>query len=112
MLLVQVLFVLSWRLGPVLAVVIIATAGTAALYKKQTKVCNQGWCRSLPACPETKPLQHCVLIWGRFCHAQVVEKSAGQALAEMVAVADQAFHGITTVRCCSLRSSPVTDALT
>ena len=37
-LLVQVLFVLSWRLGPVLAVVIIATAGTAALYKKQTKV--------------------------------------------------------------------------
>jgi ATP-binding cassette subfamily B (MDR/TAP) protein 8 len=33
----QVLFVLSWRLGPVLALVIVATASTAALYKQQTK---------------------------------------------------------------------------
>ena len=30
---------LSWRLGPVLALVIISTAATAALYKKQTKAC-------------------------------------------------------------------------
>ncbi|KAK9839647.1 hypothetical protein WJX81_003007 [Elliptochloris bilobata] len=34
---VAVLFVLSWRLGPVLAAVIVATAATAALYKRQTK---------------------------------------------------------------------------
>ena len=34
----QVLFWLSWRLGPVLALVIIATAATAANYKKETKV--------------------------------------------------------------------------
>ena len=33
----QVLFVLSWRLGPVLALVIVATAGAVAGYKKQTK---------------------------------------------------------------------------
>ena len=32
-----VLFALSWRLGPVLALVIIGTAATAALYKQQTK---------------------------------------------------------------------------
>lgn len=31
------LFALSWRLGPVLAMVIIATGCTAALYKQQTK---------------------------------------------------------------------------
>jgi hypothetical protein len=31
-------------------------------------------------------------------HTQAVERSAGHALAEMVAVADQAFRGITTVR--------------
>ena len=34
----MVLFVLSWRLGPVLAAVIIATAFTAAVYKGQTRV--------------------------------------------------------------------------
>ena len=28
---------LSWRLGPILALVIVATASTAALYKQQTK---------------------------------------------------------------------------
>lgn len=63
---VQVLFVLSWRLGPILALVIIATASTAANYKAQTKA---------------------------------VEKTSSRALAAMVAVADQAFRGITTVRC-------------
>ena len=34
----QVLFYLSWRLGPILALVIIATAAAAANYKKQTKL--------------------------------------------------------------------------
>lgn len=34
----QVLFFLSFRLGPILALVIIATAATAANYKKQTKL--------------------------------------------------------------------------
>ena len=34
---VLVLFALSWRLGPILAGVIIATAFTATLYKNQTK---------------------------------------------------------------------------
>lgn len=34
---VIVLFVLSWRLGPVLGLVIVATAVTAALYRQQTK---------------------------------------------------------------------------
>ena len=34
----QVLFYLSFRLGPILALVIIATAATAANYKKQTKL--------------------------------------------------------------------------
>ena len=34
---VLVLFVLSWRLGPVLGLVIIATAVSAALYRQQTK---------------------------------------------------------------------------
>ena len=34
----QVLFFLSFRLGPVLALVIIATAAAAANYKKQTKL--------------------------------------------------------------------------
>ena len=62
----QVLFLLSWRLGPILALVIIATAATAANYKKQTKV---------------------------------VEGKASKALSSMVAVADQAFRAITTVRC-------------
>lgn len=61
----QVLFVLSWRLGPVLALVIVATAGAVAGYRKQTKA---------------------------------VEVAAGNALSRMVAVADQAFRGITTVR--------------
>ena len=32
------LFYLSWRLGPILALVIIATAAAAANYKKQTKL--------------------------------------------------------------------------
>ncbi|CAK0787986.1 hypothetical protein CVIRNUC_011208 [Coccomyxa viridis] len=35
---VLVLFYLSWRLGPILALVIIATAAAAANYKKQTKL--------------------------------------------------------------------------
>ena len=47
-----------------------------------------------------------VIIWDRCWDAQVVEKSAGQALAEMVAVADQAFDGITTVRCQSIEQQP------
>ncbi len=34
---VLVLFVLSWRLGPVLGLVIVSTAVTAALYRQQTK---------------------------------------------------------------------------
>ena len=34
----QVLFFLSFRLGPILALVIIATAAAAANYKKQTKL--------------------------------------------------------------------------
>lgn len=34
---VMVLFVLSWRLGPVMGLVIISTAVTAALYRQQTK---------------------------------------------------------------------------
>ena len=34
---VLVLFVLSWRLGPVMGLVIISTAVTAALYRQQTK---------------------------------------------------------------------------
>lgn len=34
---VLVLFVLSWRLGPVLGLVIVATAVSAALYRQQTK---------------------------------------------------------------------------
>ena len=34
---VLVLFILSWRLGPVLGLVIISTAVTAALYRQQTK---------------------------------------------------------------------------
>ena len=33
----MVLFVLSWRLGPMLAAVIITTAFTAAVYKGQTR---------------------------------------------------------------------------
>ncbi|KAK9792243.1 hypothetical protein WJX73_005289 [Symbiochloris irregularis] len=35
---VAVLFSLSWRLGPILACVVIATAAAAALYKQQTKI--------------------------------------------------------------------------
>ena len=65
----QVLFFLSWRLGPILALVVIATALTAANYKKQTKM---------------------------------VEGKASKALSSMVAVADQAFRAITTVRCVTL----------
>ncbi len=42
-----VLFVLSWRLGPVLAGVIIATAVTAALYKRQTKQVEQSQAQAL-----------------------------------------------------------------
>lgn len=57
---------LSWRLGPILALVIVATAGVVSTYRKQTKA---------------------------------VEAAAGNALARMVAIADQAFRGITTVRC-------------
>ena len=38
---VLVLFVLSWRLGPVLGLVIISTAVTAALYRQQTKEVEQ-----------------------------------------------------------------------
>eukprot|EP00208_Stichococcus_sp_RCC1054_P006203 CAMPEP_0206138586 /NCGR_PEP_ID=MMETSP1473-20131121/3425_1 /ASSEMBLY_ACC=CAM_ASM_001109 /TAXON_ID=1461547 /ORGANISM="Stichococcus sp, Strain RCC1054" /LENGTH=706 /DNA_ID=CAMNT_0053532061 /DNA_START=385 /DNA_END=2508 /DNA_ORIENTATION=+ len=34
---VAVLFALSWRLGPILAIVIVGSAFTAALYKQQTK---------------------------------------------------------------------------
>lgn len=34
---VLVLFVLSWRLGPVMGLVIVSTAVTAALYRQQTK---------------------------------------------------------------------------
>lgn len=34
---VTVLFALSWRLGPILAGVIVATAVTANVYKQQTK---------------------------------------------------------------------------
>ncbi|BDA40377.1 mitochondrial potassium channel ATP-binding subunit [Coccomyxa sp. Obi] len=62
---VLVLFVLSWRLGPILALVIVATAGVVSTYRKQTKA---------------------------------VEAAAGNALSRMVAIADQAFRGITTVR--------------
>ena len=79
----QVLFVLSWRLGPILALVIVATAGVVSTYRKQTKA---------------------------------VESAAGNALARMVAIADQAFRGITTVRCvndaapiCPRRDFPGTD---
>ena len=38
---VMVLFVLSWRLGPVMGLVIISTAITAALYRQQTKAIEQ-----------------------------------------------------------------------
>ena len=38
---VLVLFALSWRLGPILAAVIVSTAATAALYRIQTKNAEQ-----------------------------------------------------------------------
>lgn len=38
---VIVLFFLSWRLGPVMGLVIISTAVTAALYRQQTKAIEQ-----------------------------------------------------------------------
>ena len=97
----QVLFVLSWRLGPVLALVVISTAATAALYKKQTKV---RIARAKLARTVSSPIAAAVAVSHVSANTcmQVVERSAGQALAEMVAVADQAFRGITTVRCAGL----------
>ncbi|KAK9823874.1 hypothetical protein WJX72_006089 [[Myrmecia] bisecta] len=44
-----VLFVLSWRLGPVLALVIVATAATAALYRVQTKAVEVSNSKALAA---------------------------------------------------------------
>ena len=46
---VAVLFCLSWRLGPILALVIVATGLTAALYKQQTKTVETGQLNSLAA---------------------------------------------------------------
>lgn len=46
---VVVLYCLSWRLGPILALVIIATGLTAAMYKRQTKTVEARQLNSLAA---------------------------------------------------------------
>ena len=46
---VVVLYCLSWRLGPILALVIIATGLTAAMYKRQTKTVEAQQLNSLAA---------------------------------------------------------------
>ena len=46
---VTILAWLSWRLGPILACLIIATAGVAALYKRQTKAVERNNAASLSA---------------------------------------------------------------
>lgn len=69
---VLVLFVLSWRLGPVLGLVIVSTAVTAALYRQQTKEVEQ---------QNSKALSHMVGVADQaFSAIRTVRSFAGEAL--------------------------------
>ncbi|KAK9862820.1 hypothetical protein WJX84_000045 [Apatococcus fuscideae] len=69
---VVVLYCLSWRLGPILALVIIATGLTAAMYKRQTKTVEAKQLNSLAAMVDVADQA--------FSNIKTVRSFAGEAL--------------------------------
>ena len=83
---VVVLYCLSWRLGPILALVIIATGLTAAMYKRQTKAVEAKQLNSLAAMVDVadqafsniKTVRYVDPTWsGLNSHAQGVQRAVG-----------------------------------
>lgn len=80
---VAVLFVLSWRLGPILASVIISTAATAALYKQQTRVVEADAARANSAMVSVASQTFSAITTVRYCALLMRASDAADRLSAM-----------------------------